>query len=1537
MTTVVINKPGADTTVSYDIASGDKIVFKTPLKNFKMNLVGSDVVLYWPDGGKVVLVGAGLSMFNAEDTTLFETVDGKIMTGNELLAQMGKLETVLASEIDKISAVFEKKDQDTTADSKEIQQLKSLLKEKSATPSFKAIDEVLSPTDALNPEVNQSKLQEVMRKADESFRRVQDEDGFHGRYNMISAPPITPVDPGLPPPEPAKPEYFSLSVRHSLSTSGNNGGSGGLGSQADTRFAAENLTATEAGVIYGDDPSKFDWRKMEQVLNFTVNDLTDFEAGLKQSGLLKGSLDTYKFTIEVPGGLPDGVLLSYQGSPLNFELVGGNPVYTVLMGGGSNININIQYSPLGVNANNTFTAVMKAYFYDSGVPAPEEGEPEYAFIYNDVGDKSRFTFVDPTAFDANKSIFNNSLALSLSPVGTNITGSSGNDTIVPGIGRSGAAANTIDGGAGTDIMDYPSMFEQAGLPDDTQVIVNNSGKVVTYKDTNNKDTTIAPGGTVFIDSKNASFSGRRDILKNIELVKGGAGNDIFYGNAVLSTNKNFSGFDGGAGTDTLDFSGANIGNYGGWAGVDAYWGKTGNIYQYASSNWLGAVSDVEKFVGSPFADRLFLYPDAPKDTTTTSFPYDGGGGNDLVSFRNVPAGTTASNVLYFDADSTSDADGYRTAWIGDGTSGNGTEYKIKNFENIEGTVNNDVVDLRGSSFTRYATGGGMDKAVGTNYSELAFNNQLTNVSSFSNPTTFTFNGTTTTATVNLGSLGTVTEDRVYTVAGGLADSGVQYAGFNRIFGFGTGIFKFEGNNPTGGFAPETTANPWFLYDGNNTVDLSKVEIGEGVVFLAGGNFWENNNSSLNFSRLGGTSIDISMEGRTTGSNNFKFRISGVTEVVGTQYDDILASSARGQVSIDAGKGNDSLYSVDTYRIPNSKTIITDNVGDTLNGGDDNDVFYRIVDGKSGGVADARDTLIGGAGIDTLVLPAVTVPVGADPFNQAVVIGGPSPVRAFYNAGQPTPGEFGSNYSAYLDKGRTRGALLQTIENVVLGGAGFVADSGDGNDGTSAVGNQYWFTADGETATKNTPAAMLFNGSSTDRPDTVTTYTGNVLVYFDGLGTANINQPGGTYSIGSAINNQSINMNPSTGVLEETLGSGQVSLFALGNVGNASGQSVTINLTNSTSSAGGTLQYFDANNTAPVGGVNKIWRPSLSQDGADDDIYAIYTTAKGDTITGDAFGNIVFTGGGKDTVSVGAGKDTVYAAGGEATSLNLGNDNDVLEAAFYKTSVMANTSTVDGGSGTDELRFGLKSTDWTQPKVKGIPGRQILGVEWHTDGVNLTLSSASAGSVSGTATGNLLGSGNTINFSGFENFHLTNGADTVTVNDTAMSALTGSNLIDASPLRLDGIYRMATTRTRYSPAGYNSANDGERFRTDENTPEFNTTDYAASTGVDTIKYSGSVGVDASDFVTKGFKSFEKIDLTGLSLSSGNTSFDVKVSDILALSESRTLIIERNNSLSITVANDVGGWSGTTTTTTTSGSQVYTFTKSGEQNVVLAITG
>jgi hypothetical protein len=685
-------------------------------------------------------------------------------------------------------------------------------------------------------------------------------------------------------------------------------------------------------------------------------------------------------------------------------------------------------------------------------------------------------------------------------------------------------------------------------------------------------------------------------------------------------------------------------------------------------------------------------------------------------------------------------------------------------------------------------------------------------------------------------------------------------------------------------------------------------------------------------------------------------------VTGTNNADVLVAGFS-TTTINAGDGNDILYSIDSVRYSSSQVMYDDDTGDdkaygqgndTLNGQGDDDVFFRIVDALRSNKTAFRDTINGGDGTDTLVLAPSKTSAGTalntaseDTIRQSAVLGTDVPVRSFFASTS-----FGGNLASVASNPNgTLGATLASIQNVMVGGGGFVAD--DKN-----VANQYWF-AGTQANTAKTAAAMLFNDNNANETDIVTVYGGNLLVYFDGLGTANINQAlvsSRTDSIGGqtfAVNSGNVdNTNPIT---QESvkLGSGQISLFALGDAvngsltGHANGRSVTVDLSNSINTSGGTIQY------SGVSGTNKIWRPAGGQD---DDIYAIYTTALGDSITGDAFGNIVFTGGGTDTVNTANGNDTVYAAGGEATNatngigqgINLGNGSDILEAAFYKTGITANTSSVDGGAGagTDELRFGLKSTQWNSSSTS----RQVLGVDWNTDGVDLTLSSASSGSVGGTATGtNLLGTGNTINFSGFEQLHLTNGADIVTVNNTVMSGLTGSNIIDASPLRAGGIYASGNLSIDnpsiggggYSPAGYNSANSNEKFTTYANEPIFDETNYANSMGVDTIKYTGDVGVDASDFVDKGFKSFEKIDFKDLNLSSTNASFDVKVSDILALSESRTLIIdiERNNSFSINVKDVVlDGWSSSNTNfTTTTGAQTYIFSKSGHENVTLAITG
>jgi hypothetical protein len=1467
MTTVVINKPGADTTVSYDIASGDKIVFKTPLKTLKMNMVGSDMVVYWPDGGKVVLVGAGLSMFNAEDTTVFETSDGKAMTGNELLAQMGKLETVLASEIDKISAVFEKKDQDTTADSKEIQQLKSLLKEKAATPSFKAIDEVLSPTDALNPEANQSKLQDAMRKADETFRRVQDEDGFHGRYNMISAPPITPVDPGLPPPEPAKPEYFSFFVQH-VGANGNLGGSGGSGQTPADRFSAESLTGS--GEIYGDDPALFTSTSMQQQIVFRANDLKDFEAGLRQSGLLKGFLQASKVTLEATAGWPDGVELFYydSGSRTNNSVTPVGNVYTFDASSNApglstnSIIITIKY-PGTASVGSGFNVVTKVEFIDDAtvdVP-PAQGGPTVAYTYNAEGTQiERFKFIDPAT--SNQNAFSG-FAFPRIPVGTNITGSSLDDTIIPGIGQSGTTAVTLDGKGGNDKVDYGAMFNQKQAGHAPLEITMTSGL--------NSQVRMTVNGNKFLHSN----------LKNIETIVGGDGDDTLYGSFGTSF-----GFDGGDGLDTLDMSKAS--GSGQW------------VYGHFHT---GQHKNIEKYVGST-SNYDFVTIGTGLDTSQGVVPtIDGGAGwGNRINWSGLD-GALSSRRLYWNS-GTVDSDGYSTAWLSPDGTASGTSYKIKNFSFLYGTQNADTVWLS-STTTGFIGAGAGDSVIGdpTTKGSLSFNTEVT----------LTFDG---------NDVIVDGETRAYSITG----TSATYKNINSL-GFGSGQkinITLSGTDPTQGYSFGTVAVPTIADESNSgTLDMRGMGGTNGVAFVAE-SYWSSSFgalgrgmslpylNSLALLSLSTTARKINIADAANNPGGLNLTAQSMNTVIGTNNADVLVAGF-GKATLNAEGGNDILYSIDAVRYSASQVMYDDDTGDVyssgsdvLNGGAGNDVFFRIVDAARSGKTAFRDVIDGGVGINTLVLAPSKKSDGTalntdseDTIRQSAVLGTDAPVRNFFGSTSYSTSLLTTGGLASIASGATgtMGATLKNIQNVMVGGGGFVAD--DKN-----VANQYWFTGTAKN-TEKTAAAMLFNDDNSTETDTVTVYGGNLLVYFDGLGMANINEAlvssrldwiGGQ---SFAVNSSNV-INPITQE-SVTLGSGQVSLFALGDVGNANGRSVTVDLSGSTG-AGGTIAYSGG------GGVNKIWRPSLAQGGADDDIYAIYTTALGDTITGDAFGNIVFTGGGKDTVSVGAGKDTVYAAGGEATSLNLGNDNDVLEAAFYKTNVTGNTSTVDGGAGTDSLQFGLTNTGWSQPGG----GRQILGVDWNAVGVDLDLTT---GKATGTS---LLGTGNTINFSNFENFHLTNGADTVTVNDTAMSALTGSNLIDASPLRVGGIYESATT-TGYSPAGYNGANSNEKFFASNNTSI-----------VDTIKYTGNNSIAASDFVTKGFRSFEKFDLT----SSTATSFAVNVNDIISLTESRTLAIDKTASINVNITTNEG-W--TNTVTTIGGAQVYTFTKANEQNVVLAITG
>jgi hypothetical protein len=956
--------------------------------------------------------------------------------------------------------------------------------------------------------------------------------------------------------------------------------------------------------------------------------------------------------------------------------------------------------------------------------------------------------------------------------------------------------------------------------------------------------------------------------------------------------------------------------------------KTSGSWQWVGGYFhTGQHKNIEKYVGST-SNYDFVTIGTGLDTSQGVVPtIDGGAGwGNRINWSELD-GALSSRRLYWNS-GTVDSDGYSTAWLSSDGTASGTSYKIKNFSFLYGTQNADTVWLSPTT-TGFIGAGAGDSVIGNSTSKGSL--------SFNSGVTLTFDGT---------DFIVDGETRAYSISG----TSATYKNINSL-GWGSGQpinIILSGPDPTQGYSFGTVAVPTIADESNSgTLTMSGMGGANGVAFVAGSYY----SSSFGFLgrgmslpylnspallSLSTTARKINIANPTDPISGLNLNAPSMNTVIGTNNADVLVAGF-GKATLNAGDGNDILYSIDAVRYSASQVMYDDDTGDVyssgsdvLNGGAGNDVFFRIVDaGKSNKTA-FRDVIDGGTGINTLMLAPSKTSAGTalntaseDTIRQSAVLGTDAPVRNFFGSTSYSTSLLTTGGLASIASGATgtMGATLKNIQNVMVGGGGFVADD-------KGVANQYWFTGTAKN-TEKTAAAMLFNDNDTVGTDTVTTYTGNVLVYFDGLGTANINEAlvsSRTDSIGGqtfAVNSGTVT-NPIT---QESvkLGSGQVSLFALGDVGNANGRSVTVDLSGSTG-AGGTLQYSSG------GGQNKIWRPA---GGEDNDIYAIYTTAKGDTVTGDAFGNIVFSGSGADTVKTGGGGDTVYTSAG-ATLIEMGNNvkvgsntntTDVVEAAFYQATSNNNTAKVYGDTEAstlssslttiDSLQFGLKNGGW----ITNSNSRQILDVQWHTAGVDITLDAASNNGIDGKAKGDDLfgGTNNKLNFYNFEQLHLTNGADTVTVSDAVMSGLTSSNLIDASPLRVGGIYESATTSTGYSPAGYNGANSDEKFFASNNTNI-----------VDTIKYTGNNSIAASDFVTKGFRSFEKFDLT----SSTATSFAVNVNDIINLTESRTLAIDKTASINVNITTNEG-W--TNTVTTIGGAQVYTFTKANEQNVVLAITG
>ncbi|MDX0692912.1 hemolysin type calcium-binding protein [Sinorhizobium medicae] len=253
----------------------------------------------------------------------------------------------------------------------------------------------------------------------------------------------------------------------------------------------------------------------------------------------------------------------------------------------------------------------------------------------------------------------------------NIIGGSGNDQFT-----GDAAANTFRGGLGADVLDGGAGSDTADYSDRT------SSLVVTLAG--------ASPATVFVGGV------AEDTLRNIENITGGSGNDVFVGDGLQNV------FDGGQGTDTVDYSGSAKG-----IGVTLNGANDAKVFVGNAAE--DTLRNVENIIGSAFADVItgdslanvllgggggdILKGGAGQDAI------DGGSGSDTIDFGDK----TAAVVLTLAGVANTTA-----------TVGGVAEDTVRNIENIFGGAGADVLTGDGNSNTIRGSAGadGLDGGAG---------------------------------------------------------------------------------------------------------------------------------------------------------------------------------------------------------------------------------------------------------------------------------------------------------------------------------------------------------------------------------------------------------------------------------------------------------------------------------------------------------------------------------------------------------------------------------------------------------------------------------------------------------------------------------------------------------------------------------------------------------------------------------------------------------------------------------------------------------
>ncbi|OYU48255.1 MAG: hypothetical protein CFE31_11385 [Rhizobiales bacterium PAR1] len=1313
---VTIDRPAAGSYVVNEVAPGARLKFNFATNDVKLIVLDVDLVLLFPDGGKVVLPAYAFNLLGMHDAEVIFA--DRTLAGQEVLASISDVRLIDDSTVSLVGKAAEKDTQNQSS--------------KDATET-KTQDEAPPPSPPQPPPQPTSKLTGVA-----DFAKPADDPG-DSTIKKVAAD-STPSSSGVP------------STPNTHTGDGNGDGNIKAAKLGIILFGVSGDESTpivtggreiRGGASVPEATTNPDFAVQQQQKTLTGTDFSDVIYAVNPDRMPSG---TFERLIDVIATFPDQGMTArtatISGLPPGFAVnnatqVDDKWVLDLNALDPNHLQLELRYVLPADGTTPDVNGFLGNFVLNILFSATDAGGGLHLYAGSQtfvLADVQTAEDVEITSEDGTSTFY----ALNATPPGTIIHAGGGDDLVYAGPGH-----DTIDGGTGLNTISYAQSA---------------SGVTVNLQ-TGHGEAGYAQGDilTNFVNIEGSAY---------VDHLIGTTGDNTFYGSAGADT------IIGNGGTDTVDYARSTAGvtvdlttghGTGGMAEGDTLGGITNVIGSATGGNVLigtaaantltggagndvveggggadiistGGGNDTVSYSGSEVSidggagrDTLILHSATTIDMTATDQSI--GDGTALASFENIDASTLATGV------SVTGTSGDNTISAG---SGNDVIHGLGGVDVIASGGGDDAVDYHGSEASIDGGSGNNTLVMLAQASvDLTAIDQtggdVTLVSHFQNvdataltagqPASIIGSGL---ANIILGGAGNATVDGgggADTIITGAGNDTITYRGGENILdaGGGTNTLILRADADVDLSAADQTSGDLAVVSHFQNVDAATLLADVTAAGTTGTNILTGGFGSDVFDGLGGADTIVAGAGDdSVGYYGTETLLDGGN---GSDTLDVRQATGLASVNLSAAAGTDqtlgdavlarNFENVDAHTLTGAITITGSVVANTITTGDGVDV----IDGRGGG-----DALSAGAGDDTVTYYGTEVLVDGGTGTNTLILrsgatlnlanadqtsGDVSVVTGFENIDGSGLGALqavtvsGSSGTNLI----TTGAGSDTIDG---GGGADIIDAGAGNDTVSLWGTEISVDGGAGTNTLRLRSAVMVDlaaGDQTSGDATLATGfsnadasavstavamngTSGANVLTGGAGNDTLDGNGGADRLEGGTGNDTLRYYGTELVIEGGTGSNTLVMMATGGT-------TVINL----SAGNGADQTLG--DAVDVNGFDHL------DAHAETTGLSVTGHSGSNTLTTGSGNDVVHGGGGSDSISAGAGNDSVDFWGTEVT-LDGGSGTNTL---VLKTAATIDLSAVDASLGDATLVTGFANVDATSVAagviVTGTSGANIL--------------------------------------------------------------------------------------------------------------------------------------------------------------------------------------------------------------------------------------